>query len=74
MDGGKSDPCISSDNRLRAVAVVRVEIPDRDAFRSVFQGVKRGHSDVVEEAETHRLIAGGVVPGWTHQAERRRFA
>ena len=63
MDRGESDPCISSDNGLGAVAVVRVEIPDRDAFRAAVQRVERGHRDVIEEAKTHRLIAGGVMPG-----------
>ena len=43
-----------------------VEIDDGDPLQTVrFQRVRGGHGDVVEEAEPHGLITGGVVPGRT---------
>ena len=43
---------------LGAVAVVHVEVDDRDALEAVrFERVRRGDGDVVEEAEAHGAIA-----------------
>ena len=74
MNRGEGDPRVSGDNRLGAVAVVGIEIPDRDALGAVLQRVERGDSDVIEITKTHRLVAGGVVSRRTHQAEGGRPA
>ena len=43
---------------LGAVAVVHVEIEDRDALEAVrFERVHRADGDVVEDAEAHRALA-----------------
>ena len=58
------------EDRLRAVAVVDVEIDDRDPRQAVaFERMRGGDGDVVEQAEAHRDVAGGMVPGRAHRAE-----
>ena len=59
---------------FRAVAMVRVEIPDGDTFRAILKRIERGNGDVAEIAETHRLVARRVMPGRTHQAEAQLAA
>lgn len=71
MNRRESDLRMASDNRFRAVAMVGVEIPDRDPLRSVREGIERSDRDVIKEAKAHRLIAGRVMPGRSHQAESR---
>ena len=64
---------IALEDVLGAVAVVDVEVDDRDAFEAVrLEGVRGADGDVVEEAEAHRAAALGVVPGRPHGAERGR--
>ena len=50
---------------------MHVEVGDRQPLQSV-RGERMGgsHRDVVEQAETHRLVAGGMVAGRTHRTER----
>ena len=51
-------------NVLRAVAVMHVEIRDRDAPQAVLrQRVRRADRDVIEDAEAHRARALGMVAG-----------
>ena len=55
---------------LRAVAVVNVDIDDRDAFQPVvFPCESRRDRDVVQQTEAHRLSRAGVVPGRPHRGE-----
>src|SRR5688572_26420047 len=57
------------DNVFGSVAVVGVEVPNRHAFRSVFQGIERRHGDVAKVTKTHGAITGGVMAGRSHQTE-----
>ena len=55
---------------LGAVAVVDVEIEDRDALEAVrLDGVHGADRHVVEDAEAHGAIGRGVMPGRAHGAE-----
>ena len=55
---------VAPEDVLRAVAVVDVEIDDRDALDAVGRlGVARGDRGVVEEAEAHRRRRLGVMAG-----------
>ena len=59
------------EDRLRAVAVVHVEIDDRHALQlAVLDRVRGGDGRAVEQAEAHRHVAGRVVARRTHRAER----
>ncbi len=56
---------------LRAVAVVHVEVEDRDALRAMrLDRVHGADGDVVEDAEAHRARRRRVMPGRAHRAER----
>ena len=60
---------------LRAVAVMDVEIDDRDAVDAVLLlGVARGDGDVVEQAEAHRPRGLGVMAGRARRDEGVRGA
>ena len=69
MNGGKSDPRISDHDRFRAVAMVGIEVPDRDARCALLQGIECRDCNVIEETKAHRLVGGGVVSRRPHQAE-----
>ena len=69
MNRRKSDSRIVRDDCFRAVAVMRVKIPNRDAFGAIFKRIKRSDGDVAEITKTHRAIARGVMTGRPHQAE-----
>ena len=59
VDDGRIVP----EDVLRAVAMMHVEIDDRDPFGAVGRlGVARGDRCVIEEAEAHRVRDFGVVP------------
>ena len=70
MDRSERDPRIARRNIFGPVAMVRVEIPDRDPLRAVREGVERGDRDVAEITKTHGALAHGVVTRRPHQAER----
>ena len=70
MDRGKRYARVIRDDVFSAVAMVRVEVPDGDAFGAVFQGIERSNRDVTEIAKSHRLLTRGVMAGRPHQAER----
>ena len=56
---------------LRPVAVVHVPVEDQHPLRAALgDRVRGGHRDVVEQAEAHRPVALGVVPGRPKAAER----
>ena len=60
------------EDRLGAVAVVHVEVDDRHARQTVPVECMRGRDrDVVEQAEAHRGLRGGVVAGRAYRAEGR---
>ncbi len=62
---------IARKRSFRAVAVMHVEIDDRDALQAVhFQRMTRRDGDIVEEAEAHRPRRLGVMPRRTHAAKR----
>ena len=64
MGRGVHDGRIVPKNVLGAVAVMDVEIHDRDPLGAVRRlGVARGDGGVIEEAETHRGRDFGVMPG-----------
>ncbi len=69
MDGCKSDPWIVGDNRFRSVAMVRVEVPDRDAFDAAIERGQRRDCNVAEITKTHRAIARGMMSRRSHQTE-----
>ena len=65
LEGGAQHHArVVAEDVLGAVAVVDVEIDDGDPCQAVrLQGMRGGDGDVVEEAEAHGLVAGGVVAG-----------
>src|SRR3954467_375459 len=69
MDRSEPDARIAGNNRLCAVTVMRIEIPDRDPFNAVRQRVERCHRDVVEVAKPHRALAHCVMAWRAHEAE-----
>jgi hypothetical protein len=69
MDRGKWDARISGHDRFGAIAVMRVEIPDRNPPHTAFKSIKGGHRGVVEITEPHGLIVHRVVSGRPHQTE-----
>jgi len=61
------------DDVFRAIAMVHIEVDDRDALQA--PGIERmagGNGNIVEEAETHRACMLGMVAGRTHRTEGGR--
>jgi hypothetical protein len=66
---------IREEDVLRAIAVVNIPIDDEDAFQTMDRaGVRRGQSDVVEQAKAHAMGGRGMMAGGPHQAQRRPVA
>src|SRR5206468_4015756 len=62
---------VAGENVFGAVAVVDIEIDDGDPLDTVGgHRVRRADRDVVEQAETHRPVALGVVARRPNRAER----
>ena len=62
---------VALEHRLRAVAVMDVEIDHGDAAQPVIGAcVQAGQRHVVEQAESHRLVRLGVMAGRAHRADR----
>ena len=60
--------------RLGAVAMVDIPIDDQDPMQAVLVSrIVCGDGNISEEAESHRAIANGVVPGRPHRAEAARM-
>ena len=57
--------------RLSPIAVVDVEVKDGHPSGARGQRFEGGNRDVVEVAEAHRPVAGGMMSRRTHQAEDR---
>ena len=73
MDRCKEEVLSAVENRFRAVAVVGVEVPDRDAGGpKPTLGNQGGDRDLVEVAEAHRAIVGRVMAGRAHQRKDGR--
>ena len=69
----KHDTIILMENIFRTVAVMHIEVKNRHAIQPVrIQRVDRADGDVIEYAESHRAIDGGMVPTWPHRTERIR--
>ncbi len=61
---------VAGDDVLGAVAVMDVEVDDRDPLEAAHvERVARRNGDVVEEAEAHRVVARRVVAGRANGAE-----
>ena len=74
VQGDEEHAVIVPEDRLRAVAVVDVPIDDRDPLDPQrVLGVTRCDRDVAEQAEPHRAVSEGVVPGWTGEREATRL-
>ena len=70
-DADHQHAVVAGDDVLGAVAVVHVEVDDRHPRQAArVERMARGDGHVVEEAEAHRLVARGMVPGRAHGAER----
>src|SRR6202011_6406508 len=69
MDRRKTGPRIVRDDRFGSVAVMRIEIPDCNAFCAVLERVECGDGDVTKITETHCAIARGVMSRRSHQTE-----
>ena len=69
-DARHQDALVAGDDVLGAVAVMDVEVDDRDPLEAAHvERMARRDGDVVEEAEAHRLLARRVVAGRAHGAE-----
>ena len=74
VDGSEENAVATVQDRLGAVAMVGVEIPDRHPPRpEVALREERGQRDLVEVAEAHRLGVRRVVAGRAHEREDRRL-
>src|SRR6202021_1994949 len=68
MGRDEQDVGVVPEDRLRAVAVVDVPVDDGYSLAATAKG--RGHhGHVVQETETHRVIAQRVVARWSHRDE-----
>ena len=71
VQGGEEDGVVVAKDLLGAVAVVDVEVDDRDTRKAELGlGVAGGDGDVVDEAEAHRAVGERVVPGRPDERER----
>src|ERR1700680_1090305 len=62
---------VAKDDVFRAVAMMRVEIPDRNAFTPCFEGMISGDHDRVQITESHCSVRTRMMSGRTH--ERKTF-
>ena len=76
MQRYEQDRVVLLEDLLRSVAVMHVEVDDRDASDAVRLQRACSDRDVVEDAETHRTFAEGVMARRPHEREpaaARRF-
>jgi len=69
VDGDEEGAGLVEEDVLGTVAVVDVEVEDGDALDAPGAGGECGDGGVVEIAEAHGAVAGGVVTGRAHEAE-----
>ncbi|MNO65982.1 hypothetical protein D3C76_567600 [compost metagenome] len=74
VDRGEQHIASLVENRLGAVAVVVIDVEDRDFFVALIEERLGSDGGVVEVAITTHQIAGGVVSRWTAQGESRTGA
>lgn len=72
VDRGEQHVAALIENRLRAIAVVIVDVEDRDPLVALIEERLRGDGSVVEVAITAHQIAGSVVSGGRHKAKALR--
>lgn len=65
------NPLIILKHAFGTIAVVDIEIDNRDAREASGEGMGRTHRYVVEDTESHRPVLLRVVPWWTDATERR---
>ena len=70
MQRDEEDAVVVAEDRVGPVAVMDVVVDDRDALEAerALRGAGRDR-DVVEEAEAHRPVLQGVMPGRAHERE-----
>lgn len=69
--GAHQDAFVSADDVYRAVALMHIEINDRNPFQVVEgEGAHGRQCHVVIEAEPHGFGAFGMVPGWAGADKR----
>jgi len=66
---GVEDIRVFVEDGLGAITVMHVPVEDRDTEAARLRG-RSSDGDVVDEAEAHRAIGGGVVSRRTHERER----
>ncbi len=71
MHGSECDLRMLGDDLFRAISMMRIEIPDRDAGNAVVERVQSSQGDVAEVTESHRAVSHCVVTRRPHQTERR---
>ena len=69
MNRCKSNSLIVRYNRLGAVPVMAIKIPNGNPPSAIFQSVERRDGNVAEITETHSAISRGVMSRRAHQAE-----
>jgi hypothetical protein len=69
VDGDEEGAGLVEEDVLGTVAVVDVEVEDGNALDAPGAGGECGDGGVVEVAEAHGAVAGGVVTGRAHEAE-----
>src|SRR5208282_5835840 len=69
VDRSKPDPPVTKNDLFSAVAVVRIKVPDRNAFATDGQRVVGSDGNRVQIAEAHRLGRSRVMAGRAHQRE-----
>jgi len=68
----EQDAALILKNLLRPVAVMNIEVHDRNPLETVcLQRMRGTHGNVVEQAKPHRPRALGVMPRWPGTTERR---
>lgn len=69
MDRDKQTAVLPEENIFGAVAVMDVEVVNGDSFEALGARLKGGDCNRIKIAKAHRLSAGRVMTGWSHQAE-----
>src|SRR6476660_2491993 len=67
----RSNPysAVTKNNLFRAIAVVRIEVPDPNTFAACFQCITGSNRNRVHIAKAHRSSRSRVMTGRTHQRE-----
>ena len=72
VGGAKKQPLLVAKYLFRAIALVNIEIEDRDLLQTMcVERMGGSNRNVVVQAKTHRTVALGMVPRRPHGAECR---